>query len=115
MHECIAKGADTPGPHYKITAQETFKKRSYSVKFESVSTARLAKIGKTEQTDFFEVDAANKYITKKAPAVGFKKAEKISFLKAAEKKGQKGNTRHAYDIKDRAYNMLSPSPNARKR
>ena len=60
MAEAIAAGKDTPGPQYKITETNVFKKRTKSFKFDSGATARLAPIKRSESQDFFDTNEAAK-------------------------------------------------------
>lgn len=106
--------SDTPG-HYNLPSQDVFKKRSMSIRFDSTKTKRLEPIKKTDSTDFFEISNAAKLTVAKAPAIGFLKGPKKSFAEEMAKVQIKNPGVGTYKISDRAYKMLSPSPNGRKR
>ena len=114
LAEAANISAAIPGCKYDIVDQSVFKKRSESIKFDTGKTGRLDPIKRTEQTDFFETNAAVKAIKRTEPAPTFSKSPKKSFAELQSKKNKVPGA-GAYKISEKAYTMLSPSPSARKR
>lgn len=110
----FAVGGDTPGPDYKTVDSSIYKKRSMSIKFDVTKSPRLDAIKRTESTDFYEVEKAVAFSTKKAPTNAFSKSPKKSFAEISATKNKNPGVGN-YKISDRAYKMLSPSPGGRKR
>ena len=114
MHEMEAIGGDTPGPIYKIS--DYTKKRSLSIKFDSIKSGRLDPIKRDEAMDFYETNNASKNQSKvrNSPTYSLSKSPKASFAEQAAKRHKTPGV-GAYKVSDRAYKMLSPSPGGRRR